>query len=480
MKEIIIKNEQQANRLIIYINWFSAVFGYGLFYLKRFYNINDIPYLYLNSSLTLFLIFCIVAEVWYYVAFRQGKYSPKLKYYLIFLIVAVNFTMIAMSKEAFMIGLYFYPLIAAGLYYTNRIMIYSIILNLISITVLLSQKLIDLNLEVNFIAFFTAVAASFVACIFILMGHLTQSTRYINTLQCQEKELQDIHARLQEANAGMSDKQEQLLIVNQHLTLSNNKLEKAYNQLQHTQSQIVKHEKMASIGQLSAGVAHEINTPVGAIKSNIDISVRLVDNLKKELERSDIPGVKDMAAKLEGIINISAQSCTRIEQIVRSLRNFARLDADKNQQINIHILIENTLVLLNNKLRDRAEIIKEYGNIPEIECYPGQLSQVLMNIMQNAIEAIDQRGIIKIKTEAANNGLYISIKDNGKGIEKEKIDKLFDLGFTTKGNRTKTGLGLATAYRIIENHSGTIELKTKKGEGTEVIIFLPANKAALS
>lgn len=477
MKEIIIDNERRANRLIISINWFAAVFAYGLFYLKRFFNVNDIPYLYLNSSLLTGLILCLISEVWYHVSFRQNKYNPGLKYQIIFSIVFVHFTMMAMSKEAFMLGLYFYSLIAAGLYYTNRIMIYSIILNLISVTILLSQKLIDLNLEANFIAFFTAVAASFAACIFILMGHLTQSTRSINTLQCQEKELQDIHARLQEANAGMSDKQEQLLTVNQHLTLSNNKLEKAYNQLQHTQNQIVKHEKMASIGQLSAGVAHEINTPVGAIKSNIDISMRLVDDLKKELERSDIPGVKDMAAKLEGVINVSAQSCTRIEQVVRSLRNFARLDEDKNQQINIHMLIENTLVLLNNKLRDRAEVIKEYGNIPEIECYPGQLSQVLMDIMQNAIEAIDQSGIIKIKTEAVNNGVYVSIKDNGKGIEKEKIDKLFDLEFTTKGNRTRAGLGLATAYRIIENHGGTIELKTKKGEGTEVIIFLPANKA---
>ena len=476
MKGIIIENEQRANRLIISINWLSAVFAYGLFYLKRFYNINSIPYCYLNSSLIFVLVTCIISEVWYRVTSKQNMHSLWLKYQIILSIVLAHFTMIAMSKEAFMLGLYFYSLIAAGLYYTNRIMIYSIALNLISITVLTSLSFIDLNLEAKFIAFFTAVVASFISCIFILMGHLTQSTRSIKIFQSQEKELQGIHVKLQNANTSMKAKQEQLLSLNQNLILSNDKLEKAYNDLQHTQQQIIKHEKLASIGQLSAGVAHEINTPVGAIKCNIELSKHLIDDLATEINQMDVQAAKNMIAKLDSVIAVSMKSCNRIEQVVKSLRNFARQDDDRSQKIDVHILLENTLVILNNKIKDKIEIVKEYGKIPQIECFPGQLSQVLMNVIQNAIESIEQCGILIIKTESVQNRVKIKIKDNGRGIEKEKMDKLFDLSFTTKGSRIKTGLGLAAAYRIIENHNGSIDVETKQGEGTEVSIFLPVER----
>ena len=476
MKEIIKENEQRANRLIININWLSAVFAYGLFYLKRFYNINDIPYYYLNSSLIIVLVSCIISEAWYRVTFKQNRYNLWLKYQIILSIVLAHFTMMAMSKEAFMLGLYFYSLIAAGLYYTNRIIIYSIVLNIISITVLTSLSLIDLNLEAKFIAFFTAVVASFISCIFILMGHLTQSTKSIKTFQSQEKELQGIHVKLQNANTSMKVKQEQLISLNQNLIFSNEKLEKAYNELQHTQQQIIRHEKMASIGQLSAGVAHEINTPVGAIKSNIELSKRLIDDLGKEINQLEDQDAKNMIAKLDNVVAVSMKSCNRIEQVVKSLRNFARQDDDRSQKIDVHILLENTLVLLNNKIKNKIEIIKEYGQILQIECFPGQLSQVFMNVIQNAIESIEQCGILIIKTELVQNGIKIKIKDNGRGIEKEKMDTLFDLSFTAKGSRMKTGLGLAAAYRIIEIHNGSIEVETKEGEGTEVISFLPLER----
>lgn len=473
MRAIIIENEKISNRLILTMNWLTLVFAYGLFYLKRMYNVIHIPYLHITLSFLLGFVLSLVLEIWYFKTFKKGKYSPRLKYLIVISLVAVHFTIMAMSEKTFFIGLYFYSIIAAGLYYTRSIMVYSIALNVISVAILVSSRLIDVKFEAPFVAFFSAIVTSFIGCIFVMMIHMTQATRSINTLKKQEEELYNINEKLHDTNVKLNDKRGELLALNESLVLFNNELEKAYLELQHTQDQIIKHEKMASLGELSAGVAHEINNPVGAIKSNMEMYKYLVKELNDKIGEDKTPDIQKKITKMEEVIEVSAQACTRIEQVIKSLKNFARIDHNKKQMINIHTIIESTLVLLNSRLRGRIEVIKQYGNIPDIECFPAQFSQVIMNILQNSIEAIQDRGTIWIITEEAGNQIYIKIKDNGRGIEKEKVEKLFDFDFTKKGKRVGTGLGLATVYRIIQIHNGYIKLDTEEGKGTEVTICLP-------
>ncbi len=239
-------------------------------------------------------------------------------------------------------------------------------------------------------------------------------------------------------------------------------LKQALDELKATQLQLINSEKMASLGQLVAGIAHEINTPVASIKSNNEIISKLIS----KIENSDI---KDM---LQEINSIDSEAIKRISKIVLSLKKFVRLDESELQEANINNELELTLDLIRHETKNKIEIEKHFGEIPKIKCYPNMLNQVFTNILINACQSVKNTGKITITTEYVNKQLNIKIKDNGCGIPKENLNKIFTAGFTTKGVGVGTGLGLAISQKIIDKHNGKIRVNSEVGVGTEFIITL--------
>jgi signal transduction histidine kinase len=255
-------------------------------------------------------------------------------------------------------------------------------------------------------------------------------------------------------------------------------LESTNRELRDTQAALVQSEKMASLGNLVAGVAHEINTPVGSINSNSDVMIRAIDKLRHALEDAP-PEVKDSAELkrtvevLEGLGKVNKTACERIVKIVRSLRNFARLDEAERKMANLHEGLESTLTLVHHEIKNRIEVVRNYGNIPEIECFPDQLNQVFMNILVNAVHAIEGDGKITISTRSDGKDVTLTFSDTGKGIRPENLSKIFDPGFTTKGVGVGSGLGLAICYKIVREHGGRIQVSSEPGQGSTFTITLP-------
>src|SRR5215831_10780105 len=241
------------------------------------------------------------------------------------------------------------------------------------------------------------------------------------------------------------------------------------SRVQELTAQLIQSEKMAALGLLVAGVAHEINTPMGAIHSNNDIMTRAVIKLRDLIGTTPDEGVRRVLDILDEICRGNEIATDRIINVVHRLKNFARLDEAERKQVNIHEGIESTLILLGHQLKNRIHIVKEFGDIPEVECLPNQLNQVFMNILVNASQAIPERGEISVRTWMENNTVKISIRDTGIGIPAEHLSKIFDPGFTTKGVGVGTGLGLSISYKIIKDHHGTIEAESSKDETTFVI-----------
>ena len=239
-------------------------------------------------------------------------------------------------------------------------------------------------------------------------------------------------------------------------------LTKALEELKDTQLKLINSEKMASLGQLVAGVAHEINTPVASIKSNNEITRKLL----KKIDNDDI---KELLTEIN---QIDSEAIARINRLVVSLRKFVRLDEAELQNADINKEIDLTLDLIRHETKNKIEIVKKYSELPPIKCYPNMLNQVFMNILVNAVHAIKDKGVITIDTNYKDEKLVVKIKDTGCGIKEP--DKIFFAGYTTKGAGVGTGLGLAISQKIIEKHKGNISVKTKKGEGSEFTITIPS------
>ena len=238
-------------------------------------------------------------------------------------------------------------------------------------------------------------------------------------------------------------------------------LTKTLKELQDTQLKLINSEKMASLGQLIAGVAHEINTPLASIKSNNEILTKSINKLENE----------KVAKLLKELNNIDKEAIDRINRLVISLRKFVRLDEAELQDAEINKELDLTLDLIRHETKNRIKIVKNYGEIPQIKCYPNMLNQVFMNILVNATQAIANTGEIVINTSYKNDNLIVKIKDNGCGIK--DTDKIFFAGYTTKGIGVGTGLGLAISQKIIEKHNGKIEVKSEINRGSEFIITIP-------
>ena len=275
----------------------------------------------------------------------------------------------------------------------------------------------------------------------------------------------------------------------------NTELNKLFD-LREAQQQLVMAEKMASLGQLTAGVAHEINNPINFVSANIkplkeDLAdiVECINRYESVIRENKLEelfsGVQQFKNKtdiafsmkeIQDLLRGIEEGANRTSEIVKGLRNFSRLDQNVVKKANLNEGIESTLTLLHTVYKDRIEIIKDYGDIPEVECLPGQINQVLMNILSNAIQAIAEKGEIFIKTSEEKSAVKISIRDTGGGMSDETKQKIFDPFFTTKEVGKGTGLGLSISYGIIEKHQGKIEVNSVQGKGTEFIITLPVHQ----
>ena len=257
-------------------------------------------------------------------------------------------------------------------------------------------------------------------------------------------------------------------------------LEQAHKKLRETQASLVQSEKMASMGMLVAGVAHEINTPLGALKSNNDLFIRAMARVRTALKDESTPeGLRNnetilkLFDNMDQLNDVNAQAADRIVKIVSSLRSFARLDKAEMDRVDLREGLESTLTLVQHELKNRIEVVREYQDIPKIQCFPNQLNQVFMNLLVNASQAIEGSGQITVRTYSQVGWVVVEIEDNGKGISPEQREKIFDPGFTTKSRGVGTGLGLSIVHQIIRDHSGRIEVESELGKGTKFRILLP-------
>jgi signal transduction histidine kinase len=262
--------------------------------------------------------------------------------------------------------------------------------------------------------------------------------------------------------------------------LAYEELEQKNTELVESQAQLVQAEKMASIGSLTAGIAHEMNTPVGVINSNTDVSRRCIAVITEGLERCrtlDELGSNDRFQRsleqLRANNKVTLDSSARITKLVNSLRSFTRLDEAKFQKADLHEGLESALNLVGYDLKDRIDIVREYGDIPAIVCHPGGLNQVFMNILRNAVEAIEDSGKITIRSFVGKDDVRIQIEDTGVGIAPEQLHRIFDPTFTRRGPRVRAGLGLFASYQIVQKHNGEITIESERGSGTVVTVILP-------
>jgi len=284
------------------------------------------------------------------------------------------------------------------------------------------------------------------------------------------------------------------------LVLAHEALKEANGRLSEAQDKLVQSEKLASIGQLAAGVAHEINNPIGYIFSNFGTLEKYLDDLfemlagyeaaEQELagtpiaarlkalrERVELDFLKDdiptlMAESKEGI--------TRVRKIVQDLKDFSRVDAHQEWSwANLNQGIDSTLNIVNNEIKYKADVVKQYGALPEVYCLPSELNQVFMNLLVNAAHAITaERGLITIRssTDKARGTVSIEVADNGCGIPKENLGRIFDPFFTTKPVGKGTGLGLSLAYGIVRKHHGQLEVQSEVGVGTTFRVSVPIGR----
>jgi len=282
----------------------------------------------------------------------------------------------------------------------------------------------------------------------------------------------------------------------QQLKTEKNEQEKLLRQLQETQAQLLQSEKLASIGQLAAGVAHEINNPVGYISSNLSSLDEYATDILRLLDaytevESYIP--EDEAGKLAEIkkaididflrddltalVKESLSGTHRVKRIVQDLKDFSHIDEADWQWADLHKGIDSTLNVVHNELKYRAEVVKEYGELPPVHCIPAQLNQVFMNLLVNAAQAFDERGTITIRSGVEGEWVWIDVADTGKGMEQEQLNRIFDPFYTTKPVGKGTGLGLSLAYGIVQKHGGRFEVESTPGEGSRFRVWLPIKGA---
>ncbi len=322
-------------------------------------------------------------------------------------------------------------------------------------------------------------------------------------IENQRDKLEKLFVSLRIKNDELSEQNNKILAQKDSLLKLNEKLENQKNELNSTlknltqaQMQLVQSEKMASLGQLTAGVAHELNNPLNFITTSINplrrnmedflslfgIYDSIIEDKNLSEEFSEVIEMKEdldytlLVKETQDLLKGVTEGASRSERIVKDLKTFSRMDENEFKAVNIHEGIESTLLLLSNKVKDRITIHRAFGSIQHVECLPGKLNQVFMNILTNSILAIENKGDIFIETSGFEDKARISIRDTGKGMPKEVLDHIFEPFYTTREVGEGTGLGLSISYSIMEEHHGSIEVLSDPGLGSEFIITLPIKR----
>ncbi|MFC0665400.1 sensor histidine kinase [Azotobacter chroococcum] len=286
----------------------------------------------------------------------------------------------------------------------------------------------------------------------------------------------------------------------------NRVLRRALTELRESQTQLVQAEKMASLGQMVAGVAHELNTPLGYVKNNVELLRELIEPLfglaEAQAALGDCLGAADadeealaralenatrareraapelLAGDLGQLFSDTRYGLEQIGELVVGLKDFARLDRAMSEEVDLNDCVRSTLVIARNGIKDKVEVLTRLGELPRIACAPSQINQVLLNLLNNAAQAMERLGRILIKTWAEPDALCLSVQDDGCGMPPEVLKRIFDPFYTTKPVGQGTGLGLSISFKIIQDHGGSIQVASEVGRGTRFLIRLPLTQAA--
>jgi signal transduction histidine kinase len=282
--------------------------------------------------------------------------------------------------------------------------------------------------------------------------------------------------------------------LEQQVRMRTEELEKSIAELKATQQQMIQQEKMATIGQLTAGIAHEINNPIGFIASNTESLEKYCERILKFMEAQqaliltgkidpqDLDSLQaqrhqmkiDRISKdIPEMIRETLEGVERIKSIIRDLKSFSHMDETEQKFADITQCLESSLNIVNNELKYKATVTREYGELPELRCYPQQLGQVFMNLLVNAAHAITTRGEITVRTWTAEGLVYVSVSDTGSGIPEEVRARIFEPFFTTKEVGKGTGLGLSISSEIVRNHGGEIRVSSEPGQGSTFTVAIP-------
>jgi two-component system, NtrC family, sensor kinase len=310
--------------------------------------------------------------------------------------------------------------------------------------------------------------------------------------------LRSMQRKLEAQNRELRAESDERRRVEQSLTNSYAELKETHEALETLHQQLLQSEKMASIGQLAAGVAHEINNPIAFVNSNLGTLKEYVDNLWELVDAyaqasetlqdrpdlfepvrrmRDSIDVDYLRKDLESLMAESLDGVARVRRIVQDLKDFSHVGEVERQSFNLHAGIDSTLNIVWHELKQKAEVIKEYGTIPMIDGVPAQLNQVFMNLLVNAAQALDHYGVITIRTGREGDWVWAEVADDGPGIKPEHLPRIFEPFFTTKPVGKGTGLGLSLSYGIVSQHGGRIEVDSTVGNGTRFRVWLPIGKA---
>jgi signal transduction histidine kinase len=289
-----------------------------------------------------------------------------------------------------------------------------------------------------------------------------------------------------------------LALLNERYAQANRELEESYRKLQEVQKQLLQSEKMASIGLLAAGVAHEVNNPIGYVNSNLLSLKTYVAHLLALLESyenaesafggavEELRQIEEFKRKIDfeylrgdipALLDESLEGAARVKKIVQDLKDFSHAgDNDVWEAADLHKCLESALNIVRNEIKYKARVVKEFGALPSVQCLPLQLTQVFLNLLINAAHAIETEGTITVRTGAENGKVWVEIGDTGKGIKSEHLDKIFDPFFTTKPVGQGTGLGLSVSYSIIRKHKGEILVDSSPGRGATFRVVLPVRQ----
>lgn len=292
-----------------------------------------------------------------------------------------------------------------------------------------------------------------------------------------------------------------LRLMQDRIGRRNEELAQAYQRVKESQTQLVQSEKMASLGQMVAGVAHEINTPLGYVTNNVNLARDMLTQLHAQVAAYDelidllTSGRMNESALEQGLANIGEMrenfnasfapddlshlfedtlyGVGQISEIVLNLRDFSRLDQAPVDNVDLNKCMDSALLIARNVLKHKADVVKDYGELPTVSCSPSQINQVFLNLLTNAAQAIEGRGRILLKSWVDTQYVHVTVQDTGKGITEADLKKIFDPFFTTKPQGEGTGLGLSIAYQIVRKHGGHLRVASKVGVGTRFGVSLP-------